>query len=173
MSQDQEVYEDIHNKSTKSLAGRPAEYLFARFAWDIFPKLIGFLQSSQPRRLAVRQANGDVDVKFYTPPECRCFAEGQGRGRSASPTKRSRKEDSGTLANEAEIEHYSGKRTRAYSTSSSSECLDSGVSDMGQSNSSNHGGSLVFLEICTMTGGFPDDHESRGRKKHRSLAVTS
>ncbi|KAK1807419.1 hypothetical protein LTR12_018234, partial [Friedmanniomyces endolithicus] len=141
MSQDQEVYEDIHNKPTKSLAGRRAEYLFARFAWDIFPKLIGFLQSSQTRRLAVRQANGDVDVRFYTPPECRRFAEGQGRGRSASPTKRSRKEDSDSLADEAEIEHYSRKRTRACSTSSSSECLDSGVSDMSQSSSWNHRGS--------------------------------
>ncbi|KAK4913678.1 hypothetical protein LTR49_018012 [Elasticomyces elasticus] len=161
MCQDQEVYEDIHNKPTKSLAGRSAEYLFARFAWDIFPKLIGFLQSSQSRRLAVRQANGDVDVKFYTPPECRRFAEGQGRGRSASPTKRSRKEDSDVPANEAEIEHSSRKRAKAYSTSSSSECLDSGVSDLSQNGSWKHRGSSVRSETFTRTKGRPDDDEPR------------
>ncbi|KAK3046438.1 hypothetical protein LTR09_012077 [Extremus antarcticus] len=173
MSQDQEVYEDFHNKPTEPLAGRTAEYLFARFAWDIFPKLIGFLQSSQPRRLAVRQANGDVDVKFYTPPECRRFAEAQGRGRSASPTKRSRKDDSDSLAEEAEIDCYSRKRPRTCSTLSDLDCLDSGVSDMSQSSSWNHGGPPVRLELFKRTEGCVDGYEPRGRTRHRGLALTT
>jgi hypothetical protein len=78
MSQDQEVHDDIHNEPTQPLAGRAVEYMCARFAYDVFPKLIGFLPSSQNRRLAVRQPNGDVEVKMYSPQECRRFADGQG-----------------------------------------------------------------------------------------------
>jgi hypothetical protein len=53
MVKDEELYAHYHNRPLKPLAGRAAEYLFARFAWDVFPKVISFLQSSQPRWLAV------------------------------------------------------------------------------------------------------------------------
>jgi hypothetical protein len=60
MVQDEELYADYHNRPTKSLAGRSVEYLYARFAWDIFPKVIGFLQSTQPRRLAIRFQSPEI-----------------------------------------------------------------------------------------------------------------
>lgn len=93
MVQGEELYADYHNRPTESLTGRAAEYFYARFAWDIFAKVIGFLQSTQPKRLAVRQADGEVEVRTFSPQECQRFTEGQGRGRSANPTKRSRGPD--------------------------------------------------------------------------------
>ncbi|KAF2158541.1 hypothetical protein M409DRAFT_61553 [Zasmidium cellare ATCC 36951] len=71
------------------------QYMFARFAWDIFPKLHTFLQAGQPRRLSVCQFDGRKGTRFFTPSECRAFTTGQGRGRSASPTKRQRTEVDG------------------------------------------------------------------------------
>lgn len=53
MVSDEELYTDYHNRPTEPLTRRAVEYLYARFAWDIFPRVIGFLQSTQPRRLAV------------------------------------------------------------------------------------------------------------------------
>ena len=71
MVQDEELHADYHNRPTESLAGRSVEYLYARFAWDIFPKVIGFLQSTQPRRLAVRRADGEVEVRIFSTQECK------------------------------------------------------------------------------------------------------
>jgi hypothetical protein len=93
MVQDEELYEGYHNRPTESLAGRAVEYFYARFAWDLFPKVIGFLQSTQPRRLAVRRTDGEVEVRTLSTQECQEFTRNQGRGRSASPTKRSRGPD--------------------------------------------------------------------------------
>jgi hypothetical protein len=93
MVQDEELYEDCHNRPTKSLTGRAVKYFYTRFAWDLLPKVIGFLQSTQPRRLAVRQPDGVVEVRTFSTQECQDFTRGQGRGRSASPTKRSRGPD--------------------------------------------------------------------------------
>jgi hypothetical protein len=59
----------------------------------------------------VRQPNGDVEVTMYSPEECHRDAEGQGRGRSTSPTKRSRKEASDIQADEHEAAHFSRKRS--------------------------------------------------------------
>lgn len=165
MSQDQEVYEDIHNLPVQPLAGRAAEYMYARFAWDIFPKLIGFLQSSQPRRLAVRQANGEVQVKLYSPQACRRFAEGQGRGRSASPTKRSRQEDADSQADDVEGRLSSRKRSRSCMNSTYFDRSDSGVSDMSQSDRSDV---VEDLEPWQRAEQFSEEQETRGRKRRRS-----
>ena len=92
MTQDPELLELYHNVEVQSLAGLPSEFLLTRFAWDIFPTLLAFLQSSQPRVLAVRLPNGEAEIKRHDPHECRKFAEGQGPGRSSSPSKRQRKD---------------------------------------------------------------------------------
>ncbi|KAK6442218.1 hypothetical protein LTR95_001542 [Oleoguttula sp. CCFEE 5521] len=89
MVSDEELYRDYHNRPTGPLTGRAVEYFYARFAWDVFPKVIGFLQSTQPRRLAVRRADGEVEVRTFSTQECKEFTTNQGRGRSASPTRRS------------------------------------------------------------------------------------
>ena len=50
MNEGEELYEDWHCRKLQSLAGRSPEYLYARFAWSIFPKLHGFLRAGQQRR---------------------------------------------------------------------------------------------------------------------------
>lgn len=86
----EELYEHWHNRPL-ALAQRAPEYLFARFAWDIFPGLQGFLHSGPPRRLAVYNPESDKhEIRMYKQAERRVFTMGEGRGRSASPTKRQR-----------------------------------------------------------------------------------
>jgi len=86
----EELYTRWHCRRLEPLLGRAPQYLFARFASDIFPKLHAFLQAGQPRYLRVRQLDGNVQARMYSAEECRQFTVGQGRNRSASPTKRAR-----------------------------------------------------------------------------------
>lgn len=79
MTQNPELLELSHDVEVQSLAGLPSEFLLARFAWDIFPTLLAFLQSSQPRVLAVRRADGKVEVQQHDPHECRKFARSRSR----------------------------------------------------------------------------------------------
>lgn len=95
MVEDEELYSDWHRIRLQPLMGRAPEFLYARFAWDIFPKLHAFLQAGHGRRLIVRRLDGETDIRMYNATECREFTLGQGRGRSASPTKRLRSEISG------------------------------------------------------------------------------
>lgn len=92
----QELHAIYHNQVLQPIRGIPTEYIFARFAWHILPDLRGFLQRRQKRVLAVRQKDGTVDVREYSPDECLQFCLDQGRGRSASPSKRKRPEQDST-----------------------------------------------------------------------------
>lgn len=86
----EELYKYWHNLPL-ALPLRAPEFIFARFAWDIFPRLQGFLHSGPPRRLAVYDSELDkFEVRMYKHAERRIFTLDQGRGRSASPTKRQR-----------------------------------------------------------------------------------
>jgi hypothetical protein len=71
------LYTDYHNRPVESLTGRAVEYLYARFAWDLLPQVIGFLQGGQPRRLAVRLSSGKVEVRTFSAHECQRFTEAQ------------------------------------------------------------------------------------------------
>lgn len=90
MNEDDELQRDWHCKRLQSLQGRACQFLHGRFAYGIFPRLHAFLQGGQPRWLAVRQPDGTKSVRLYSVAECREFTIAQGRGRSASPTKRAR-----------------------------------------------------------------------------------
>lgn len=78
--EEEELFTDHHNRRLESLAGRPAQYFYARFAWDIFPKLLGFLQGAQSRQLAFHRSDGVVEMRLFSPQECRRFTRGQRRG---------------------------------------------------------------------------------------------
>lgn len=78
--EDQELFANYHSQRVESLAGSPVQYFYARFAWDIFPKLLGFLRGTQPRQLAVCLSDGVIEVRSFSPEECRRFTEGQRRG---------------------------------------------------------------------------------------------
>lgn len=133
MVQDKELYEDYHNRPTEALTGRAVEYFYARFAWGLFPKVIGFLQSTQPRRLAVRQPDGVMEVRTFSTQECQDFTTGQGRGRSASPTKRSRGPDGKAYEHTGSAGqrcNLTTKRKRGSASSRQSLGVDSAVSDI-------------------------------------------
>ena len=130
MNEDDELEEDWHSKQLQPLIGRAPEYLYARFAFDIFPRLINFLKGGQPRRLTVHPPNGAQDTRVYSAAECAKLTENQGRGRSASPTKRSRSQadgpDDGERLND-DKNFASRHGTRSCSPSTS---FDSAVGDM-------------------------------------------
>lgn len=90
LNEDDELERDWHCTKVQPLQGRACQFLYARYAFDIFPRLHAFLQGGQPRSLVVRLPDGTKTVRMYSAPECREFATRQGRGRSASPTKRAR-----------------------------------------------------------------------------------
>ena len=74
--EDEELYTTWHHRELQPLVGRSPQYLFARLAWDMFPKLHAFLQAGQPRRLAVSQPDGTVVTRIYSPQGCREFTLG-------------------------------------------------------------------------------------------------
>lgn len=187
MVSDEELHTDYHNRPTEPLAGRPVEYLYARFAWDVFPKVIGFLQSTQPRRLAVRRAGGEMEVRIFSIQECREFTRNQGRGRSASPTKRSRGPDGKVYehADIAEVRCITGnKRQRRITSPGQSDSNDSAVSDVDSSSDlenaslldatsmENHLSVKGWTDLQNLTNAhcIEDDCENaRGRKRYRAM----
>ena len=168
------------------MTGRAVEYFYARFAWDIFPKVIGFLQSTQPRRLAVRRADGEVEVRTFSTQECKEFTRNQGRGRSASPTKRSRGPDGKVYEHtDSAKQRYDATTKRKRSTSiGQSVSNDSAISDVDSSSDFDNAPTLHATELknhwnvkgwavqpnlgnayCSDS----DREHSRGRKRCRNL----
>lgn len=183
--QDKELYGDYHNRPTQSLTGRAVEYFYARFAWDLFPKVIGLLQSTQPGRLAVRQPDGKVDVRIFSTQECQDFTRGQGRGRSASPTKRSRGPDGKAYEHTvSEGQWCSLATTRKRRSVSAAQSLgnDSAVSELTRpviprthssrvTDIENHWslkGWAVQRGLSNTYYSDSDSEETRGRKRYRS-----
>ena len=189
MVQDEELHADYHNRPTESLAGRSVEYLYARFAWDIFPKVIGFLQSTQPRRLAVRRADGEVEVRTFSTQECKAFTRNQGRGRSASPTKRSRGPDGKVYERTDSAGQkcdLTTKRKRRRILHGQSISNDSAISDVDSSsdlssvstsrdmeleNHWNVKGWMIQQNSGDVCGCDDDREHSRGRKRFKESAI--
>jgi HNH endonuclease len=95
------------------------EFLFARFAWSLFPSLSGFLSRPAKSRLVVRlNADGERSVEEVTNP----FVLGRKAtaSRSNSPTKRSR-----MTADLDEDIGYSSKRRRNYEAKGDESSFDS------------------------------------------------
>lgn len=138
MCEDPEFHDLWHNKATRSLTGRPVQYLFARFAYNLFPKVLGFLQSTQPRWLAVRQADGQVISERLDPEECLQHARNQGPGRSASPTKRSRSNNDRRTQGLEELGYGDDCKRNRWSTSRENSadsavfCIDPSDDDFGR-----------------------------------------
>ncbi|TKA64736.1 hypothetical protein B0A49_11887 [Cryomyces minteri] len=84
-----------HNVALQTLTGIVPEYLFARFAWTIFPFVSMFLQAGIPRRLVMCDFTASTDpnssdlfrTKTLTGEECRLLPL-RSKSRSASPKKR-------------------------------------------------------------------------------------
>ncbi|KAI7082863.1 hypothetical protein KC356_g8023 [Hortaea werneckii] len=84
MRDSEELLELYHNRKTQPLFAR-YEFLFARFAWSLFPFILSFLQAGQPRSVSVRTDGGYVE-RSYSPAQCAQLASQ--RKRSVSPKKR-------------------------------------------------------------------------------------
>ena len=83
----QEMHALYHNLQLQPLAGIRHEFLLARFAWDIYPSLQGFLQRMVTRRLKL--PSGVEDVSGI---DCKGLCEKQGYGRSSPTRSTSRKQ---------------------------------------------------------------------------------
>jgi hypothetical protein len=83
-----------HNAKLHSIHGVRKEFLFARFAWTIFPLIQHFLNAEVPRELLSVSLAGAYDISFPASAEqCKQFTLRPGRkSRSQSPTKRVRTE---------------------------------------------------------------------------------
>ncbi|KAI7590140.1 hypothetical protein KC316_g3535 [Hortaea werneckii] len=84
MRDSEELLELYHNRKTQPLFAR-YEFLFARFAWALFPFILSFLHAGQRRSVSVRTDEGYVE-KTYSPAQCALLASQ--RKRSVSPKRR-------------------------------------------------------------------------------------
>ncbi|KAK1048868.1 hypothetical protein LTR74_017426 [Friedmanniomyces endolithicus] len=186
MNEGEELYEDWHFRKSQSLAGRSPEYLYARFAWNLFPKLHGFLQAGQQRWLTVRGSDGITVSRAYNPTECREFTVGQGRGRSASPTKRARSAAGGNDELGASDDFYEHERLcKLYDADATpmTPSFDSAVADMhdeylwkrrpycGDGNTCASTPPILFHDeewTRHLCGGYSDTDQARGRKRQRA-----
>jgi hypothetical protein len=83
----QEMHALYHNLQLQPLTGIRHEFLLARFAWDIYPSLQGFLQRMVTRRLKLPSGVEDVSGM-----DCKGLCEKQGYGRSSPTRSTSRKQ---------------------------------------------------------------------------------
>ncbi|KAK3670762.1 hypothetical protein LTR78_009334 [Recurvomyces mirabilis] len=181
----EELYQDWHLRKLQPLAGRSPEYLYARFAWNIFPQLQEFLQAGQQRWLTVRGLNGRTETRAYNPTECREFTVGQGRGRSASPTKRARSETSGNNdlgASDDLDEHESLRKLYDADATPTTPSFDSAIADMHDECRCKRGSSCGYDDTFAppppkpfqdqewpryLCGDYSDPEQDRGRKRQR------
>ena len=134
MTNESEIIELYHRVPLHPLSA-PAEYLFARLAYDIFPKILGFLQTGKPRWLLVPATDDpeSLEKRLCSGSECRNFTLAQGRGRSSSPTKRSRQDADLEAAVDGEaVECHGSARKRTRTDVHYAHSMDSGISGISQ-----------------------------------------
>ncbi|KAH9828254.1 HNH endonuclease [Teratosphaeria destructans] len=78
------LYKKYHARCLRPLRGISAHFLFARFAWSIFPLLRGFFQAGMARSVLVA---GNIE-QTRVGSECEQLVQGQGPGRSGLSPKR-------------------------------------------------------------------------------------
>ena len=90
------------------------EYLFARFAWSVFPCIRFFVGAGFKRMLEVCRSDGEFVVREFTGQEYRDFYVADGRSGSASSHKRRRASSAmlGTDSTEGGDEERGRKRWR-------------------------------------------------------------
>lgn len=69
----EELHQHWHGIELQSLAGHPAQYIFARFAWDIFSRLHTFLRAGRERALLVCHLDSTIEDGKYAGSECWLF----------------------------------------------------------------------------------------------------
>jgi hypothetical protein len=80
-----------HNTELHRIGGIPREFLFARFAWSIFPFLEGFLHDGVPRELHLIPLVVDNGSQSTSAEVCKSFSKQSGnKSRNSSPKKRQR-----------------------------------------------------------------------------------
>lgn len=98
-----------HNTLTRSLDAVPREYLFARFAWAILPRVEPFLLCEIPR-LLVTVANGQ---QVFKPDECKGFTVSRGkRSGTGSPKKRQRSKNAGDQKEQCDLDERDTKNVK-------------------------------------------------------------
>ncbi|KAK3045976.1 hypothetical protein LTR09_012502 [Extremus antarcticus] len=134
-----ELHTLYHNRVLHPIKGVSRQFLFARFAWDIFPRLRNFLSAGANRRL--KTSGG---VAYFAPEELRSFCEGQGRNRSLSPKK------GGSPS----------KRARQRSEACEADChsFDSGIGGIRRKGSSDEHGALHYRVESEQRSGYETDH---------------
>lgn len=82
-----------HNLQLHDVSSIPREFLFARFAWTLFPDIEGFLRSDVERLLISASSAGEAFIA--SAEKCKIFLPrlNKTKSRSQSPTKRARPEE--------------------------------------------------------------------------------
>ncbi|KAK0260706.1 hypothetical protein LTR35_017964 [Friedmanniomyces endolithicus] len=178
LSDNAETLRLYHNVPLHTLS-HPPEYLFARFAYDLFPKIIGLLQA---RSCWLKVSSGtDLPItKLFSHEECVKFAANQGPGRSTSPKKRKQKDD-GDQREEDEGDDDDSAPTKQRRTSSlldsSPDSAVGGLRDLDTTKmphserDSDANTNVVSRVENFLYFGDGDDHDPthhRGRRRRRS-----
>lgn len=134
MTENREALELYDNVPLHPL-DRPAEFLFARFALDIFLKILGFLQTKHSRWLAVPRRDGGMKIRLFTPEECRSLSLHLGPGRGTSPGKSKSRSPSKRLHGEVDAAKDNGldlriTQQRRRRSSAHAKSLDSAISGL-------------------------------------------
>ncbi|KAH8589098.1 hypothetical protein B0O99DRAFT_692824 [Bisporella sp. PMI_857] len=111
-----------HNRAMQSLEVN-VEFLFARFAWTIFPLLASFLKCKVQRRLrlstTINEANSaEMTPIFASAEQCENFITKTPKSRNSSPKKRGRTEDSiadGNIGSLREEEYQQPRKRHRHS----------------------------------------------------------
>lgn len=114
-----------HNVSLQPLAGVAIQYLFARFAWTVFPQSINFVQQGLKRSLCIHVGDGETSIKEFSGEQCRQLFSSAPKSRSQSPRKRQR--DTFAVPSEDEInneEYFRGRMRRRSFSSSQDSSID-------------------------------------------------
>ena len=145
------------------------EFLFARFAWSIFPSLSGFLSRPAKSRLVVRvNTEGERFVEEVTNPLV--LGKKASASRSNSPTKRSR-----MVADLDKDIGYSIKRRRDYEAKSNESSFDSTLptleddSDFERqpSHTLNNSRSMTYSEVPNHDDVYIDELRQDGLARQR------
>ena len=118
----EELGDLYHNTPITINDGVSVFFLFARFAWAIFPSLRAFLNNGSSRRLCIRvgdQYSMRKEIRFARFEELQGFVNPP-MSRKSSPTKRARSSSAGTAGSGEYVGYYT-KKPRYASSEHTSE----------------------------------------------------
>lgn len=144
----------LYHNTRVSIPQCSLEFLFARFAWSIFPSLSGFLSRPSRSRLVVRLKADTGERVTEEITNTGVLGRRATASRSNSPTKRSR--IAADLDNEEAL--YLSKRQQIYEAASTRSSFNSTLQTLEDDSEFEHGPRCLHTSECAP----PTGHSNKG-----------